>query len=70
MNVLDALLRIADCWQMSTGEKINLQDLIAVGVDKFGDISFCMRGGNSYRILSDSCFVEMFNVWKGYVKVI
>ena len=69
MNVLDALLRIAECWKMSTGEKFNVCDLIAVGVDAFGDISFCMRGGDSYRICQESCFVEKYNVWKGYERV-
>lgn len=69
MNVLDALLRIARCWQLSTGEKFNLHDLIAVGVNSFGDISFGMRGGDSYRILSESCFVEKNNVWKGWERI-
>lgn len=42
MNVMDALLRIAVCWKQSTDENINMNDLIAVSVDSFGDISFCM----------------------------
>lgn len=69
MNVLDALLRIAECWKLSTGEKFNVCDLIAVSVDSFGDISFCMRGGVGYRICQDSCFVEKFNVWKGWERI-
>lgn len=69
INVFDALLRIADCWERSTNEKFNTHDLISVGVDSFGDIYFCMRGNFTYRILSESCFVEKFNEWKGYVRL-
>lgn len=69
MNVLDAILRIAVCWKLSTGEKFNMDDLIAVSVDSFGYISFCMRDGVGYRICEDSGFVEKFNVWKGWEKI-
>lgn len=69
MNVLDAILRIAVCWKRSTDENINMNDIIAVSVDKFGDISFCMRGDVGYRICQDSCFVEKFNLWKGWERI-
>ena len=69
MNILDALLRIAECWALSTDEKFNMHDLTGVFVDSFGDIEFCMRGCDRYRICHDSCFVEKYNVWKGYVRV-
>lgn len=69
MNVLDALLRIAECWKLSTGEKFNMYDLIAVSVDSFGDISFYMRDGGRYRICQDPCFIEKYNVWKGWERI-
>ena len=69
MNILDALLRIVDCWKISTGEKFNLHNLVGVNFDAFGDIYFAMRGDNFYRICHDSYFVEKYNVWKGFERV-
>lgn len=69
MTVLDSLKRIQRCWEISTGEKFNMHNLVGLNFDAFGDIYFCMRGDNLYRICHDSCFVEKFNVWKGYERV-
>lgn len=69
MNVLDGLLRISECWKVSTGEKFNVHDLVSINVDTFGTIHFEMRCGNLYRIRSKHVFVEKYHAWRGYKRV-
>lgn len=69
MNVLDALLRIADGWKVSTEEKFNFHDLVSVKVGIVGTVYFEMRDGSRYRIHTNSCFVEKYHVWKGYKRL-
>lgn len=69
MNVLDGLLRISECWKLSTGEKFNVNGLVSINVDTFGTIHFEMRDGNLYRIRSKHVFAEKYHGWEGWKRI-
>ena len=71
MNVLDALLRLARCWQTTTGEKFVIHDLIYIEVGTYGTIHFGTQDGNMYRIRYDSWYVEVLGIggYKRYEKI-
>lgn len=69
MNVLEALLRISECWKITTCEKFDMHELTSVDIGIYGTILFGMRDGNQYRIRNNSVFVEKYEGWKGYKRI-
>lgn len=69
MNVLDALLRIAEGWKLSTDEKVNFNDIVSIKVGIVGTVHFELRDGSRYRIHTSSCFVEKYHGWKGWKRI-
>ena len=66
MNVSEAILRIAKCWEMSTGEKFDVHRLVCVRVTFMNTIQFELIDGNRYCIHGNSLFIETYQEWKGY----
>ena len=69
MNILDALLRISECWKITTYEDFDMHELISVDIGVYSTILFGMRDGNTYRIRINSCFVEKYEGRKGYKRI-
>lgn len=66
MNILDALQRIPRCWEISTGEKFDMNSIVSIEIGERDTIFFELKDGRMYRIrFRVSHFIEKYRVYGG-----
>ena len=74
MNVIDALLRIPRCWEISTDKLVShyniVYSIVYIEVDDNDTIYFRLVNGDEYRIrYRENYFVEKYIGFGGYKRI-